>query len=51
MCGTPVNVPDDVLPGELIEHEECGALLEVYQDGGNTFALRRAEGISEDWGE
>jgi len=49
VCSEEVNVPDDALPGELIEHE-CGAQLEVYNDKGK-LALRLAEQIGEDWGE
>ncbi len=49
VCGMDVDVPDDALPGEVIEHD-CGAVLEVYksEDG---LALKPLEGVSEDWGE
>ncbi|MCI2414264.1 MAG: sulfonate ABC transporter [Candidatus Aramenus sp.] len=49
ICGGTVNVPDDALPGEIVEHE-CGAQLEVYNDKGR-LALRLAEQVGEDWGE
>ncbi len=51
LCGSEVEVPDDVLPGEIVEHEECGAQLEVYKDSNGNFALRLAENVGEDWGE
>ncbi|MGC9104493.1 MAG: alpha-aminoadipate/glutamate carrier protein LysW/ArgW [Candidatus Methanodesulfokora sp.] len=49
ICGELVDVPDDVLPGELIDHE-CGVTLEVVVDG-NSIKLKPLEGIKEDWGE
>lgn len=51
VCGGELELPDDVLPGELFEHEDCGAQLEVYVDNENNLALRLAESIGEDWGE
>ncbi|AEE93772.1 lysine biosynthesis protein LysW [Acidianus hospitalis W1] len=49
VCGGQVNVEDDALPGEIIEHD-CGAQLEVYKENGK-LALRLAEQVGEDWGE
>lgn len=49
VCGGDVQVDDNALPGEVIEHE-CGALLEVYMKDGK-LALRVAEQVGEDWGE
>ncbi len=49
VCGEMVDVPDDALPGELIEHE-CGALLEVVVENGE-IKLKIAEDVGEDWGE
>ncbi|HID05358.1 MAG TPA: sulfonate ABC transporter, partial [Aigarchaeota archaeon] len=43
-------VPDDALSGELFEHAECGAQLElVINEGG--MSLKVAEEVAEDWGE
>ena len=50
ICGGPVRVEDDALPGELVEHD-CGAVLEVYRDGEGRLSLRPFEGVQEDWGE
>jgi len=50
ICGLDVEVPDDVLPGEVIEHE-CGTTLEVVKSSDNSYQLKPLEGISEDWGE
>ncbi|MEM0014893.1 MAG: alpha-aminoadipate/glutamate carrier protein LysW/ArgW [Zestosphaera sp.] len=49
VCGGEVNVPDDALPGELVEHE-CGITLEVVVDG-DLVGLKPLEGVREDWGE
>jgi alpha-aminoadipate carrier protein LysW len=49
VCGLEVEVPDDALPGEVIEHD-CGAVLEVVKDG-DGFRLRPLDEIKEDWGE
>lgn len=50
ICGRPVKVEDDALPGELVEHD-CGAVLEVYRDSEGKLSLRPFEGVQEDWGE
>ncbi|RDD53591.1 MAG: sulfonate ABC transporter [Candidatus Korarchaeota archaeon NZ13-K] len=50
VCGSPVRLPDDVIPGELLECGSCGAVLEVFEEGGS-YALREAQGVLEDWGE
>jgi alpha-aminoadipate carrier protein LysW len=48
LCGGNVKVPDDALPGEIIEHS-CGATLEVHSNNGSII-LKLAD-IEEDWGE
>lgn len=49
VCGGTVDVPDDVIPGEIIEHE-CGVALEVAVSGGD-LELKLLEDVGEDWGE
>ena len=49
VCGRLVEVPDDAVSGELVEHD-CGAVLEVVRTG-NGVVLRPFEGVEEDWGE
>lgn len=49
ICGQEVELPDDVLPGEVIEHD-CGVVLEVVIKD-NVISLKPLEGVSEDWGE
>ncbi|MEM1881068.1 MAG: sulfonate ABC transporter, partial [Sulfolobales archaeon] len=43
ICGGEVEVPDDALPGELIDHD-CGITLEVVSEGGSV-KLRPLEGV------
>jgi len=50
VCGGEVKVPDDVMPGELIDHD-CGVTLEVVKKEDGTIELRPFEGVGEDWGE
>ncbi len=50
VCGSTLEVPDDAIPGELLDCNSCGALLEVFDDSG-TLSLREAGGVLEDWGE
>ncbi len=49
VCGLPVEVPDDAVDGEVLEHE-CGSMLEVVRRNG-VLELRPLEGVQEDWGE
>ncbi len=49
ICGAPVEVPDDAMPGELVEHD-CGVVLEVVRSG-DEISLRPFQGVEEDWGE
>ncbi|MEM1606013.1 MAG: alpha-aminoadipate/glutamate carrier protein LysW/ArgW [Desulfurococcaceae archaeon] len=49
ICGGVVNLPSDVLEGELVEHD-CGIILEVVIEKGE-IKLRPFEGVGEDWGE
>ncbi len=51
VCGGSVEVPDDAIPGEILEHEECGIQLEFYIDENNNPRLRVLDSIVEDWGE
>jgi len=50
VCGSPVEVPDDAMPGELIDHD-CGVTLEVVKKDDGSFELKPFEGVGEDWGE
>ncbi len=50
VCGEPVELPEDVLAGEIVEHD-CGATLEVVLGPEGQVSLRVFEGVEEDWGE
>ena len=51
VCGGVVELPSDVVAGEIVEHE-CGVTLEVILDETNKQPkLKPFEGIGEDWGE
>jgi len=50
ICGGPVEVPDDAIPGEVFEHDECGTQLELVKEGGE-LKLKVLEEVKEDWGE
>ncbi len=48
-CGASVDLGYDVVEGEIIECEECGAELEVISV--NPLELELAPEEEEDWGE
>jgi len=48
ICGREAILADDVMPGEVVEHD-CGVTLEVVVDDGRVL-LKPLE-IGEDWGE
>ncbi|HDN17597.1 sulfonate ABC transporter [Candidatus Bathyarchaeota archaeon ex4484_205] len=50
VCGAEVEVPIDVVEGEILVCEECGAELEViFEDESVVLAVAELKG--EDWGE
>ena len=49
VCKLKVELPDDVVEGEVVEHD-CGVVLEVKILNGKV-ELKALEGILEDWGE
>lgn len=51
ICGGTLQIPDDAMSGELFEHDECGAQLELEIDETGRYRLKEAEEVSEDWGE
>ena len=48
-CGAALNVPNDVIQGEIIDCPDCGVELEVVNP--QTMELKVAEIEGEDWGE
>jgi len=49
VCGGEVSLPDDVMAGEVVEHD-CGVTLEVIIEN-NIVKVKPLEGVGEDWGE
>ncbi|MEM1526027.1 MAG: alpha-aminoadipate/glutamate carrier protein LysW/ArgW [Ignisphaera sp.] len=49
VCGGSVILPDDVVAGEIVEHD-CGVSLEVVVEK-TGIKLKPFEGVGEDWGE
>ncbi|MEM4788864.1 MAG: alpha-aminoadipate/glutamate carrier protein LysW/ArgW [Ignisphaera sp.] len=49
ICGNTVSLPNDVVAGEIVEHD-CGVTLEVVLEEGGV-KLKPFEGVDEDWGE
>jgi len=51
VCGGPIEVMEDSLSGELFEHNECGAQVELVIDEKGVMSFKLAEEVAEDWGE
>ena len=51
MCGGSLQVPDDVIKGEIVSCPDCGVEYEVSEIRDGNPVLRAAEEIREDWGE
>ncbi len=49
ICKITFELPDDVVDGEIVEHD-CGVTLEVKLVNGEV-VLKPLEGVYEDWGE
>ncbi|MFB6470020.1 MAG: alpha-aminoadipate/glutamate carrier protein LysW/ArgW [Vulcanisaeta sp. AZ3] len=50
VCGADVNIPDDVLDGELVSCPSCGQKYQVSIQNG-LIQLKLIEVEEEDWGE
>ncbi|MEM0121501.1 MAG: alpha-aminoadipate/glutamate carrier protein LysW/ArgW [Thermoprotei archaeon] len=50
-CEATIDVPDDAIVGEIVECAECGTEYEVAGIGEEGVKLKKAEAVSEDWGE
>ena len=48
-CEAALDVPGDVMQGEILECAECGAELEVTST--TPLAIELAPEVEEDWGE
>jgi len=50
-CGAKIDVPNDVLKGEVITCPDCGLELEVKEINSNSVIVEELWIEGEDWGE
>jgi len=50
-CDAEIEVPEDVMVGELVSCPDCGLDLEVVKVEENNIELQRISIEKEDWGE
>jgi len=50
-CDATIKLPSDVLEGEIITCQDCGASYEVYRNEKGEIDIRPAKVEGEDWGE
>ena len=50
-CLAEIEIPGDVMVGEIIECPDCGLELEVEKIEGNQVEIQRLSIEKEDWGE
>ena len=50
-CLAEIDLPDDVMVGEIVSCPDCGLELEVESAEGGKIALQKLVIEKEDWGE
>jgi alpha-aminoadipate/glutamate carrier protein LysW len=50
-CGAEINVPDDIMVGEILTCPDCGGNFELASKSEENIELKPAETIGEDWGQ
>ncbi|MEM2093891.1 MAG: lysine biosynthesis protein LysW [Candidatus Bathyarchaeia archaeon] len=50
-CLAEIDVPDDVMVGEIVSCPDCGLDLEVEKVEGQTIELQKLAIEKEDWGQ
>lgn len=50
-CDAELEVPEDVMPGEILSCSDCGLELEVKRIDGDCLELQELAIEGEDWGE
>ena len=50
-CDAEFEIPDDIMPGEILSCPSCGLELEVKQIRGEFVELQELGFEGEDWGE
>ena len=47
-CGSPIDIPDDVMVGEILDCPDCGVEIEVKEIKGESVEVAMAETEGED---
>jgi alpha-aminoadipate carrier protein LysW len=50
-CGANIEIPPDVIPGEIIGCADCGLDYVVVKDSSGLLSLKELVIEGEDWGE
>jgi len=50
-CDTEIEVPEDVMVGEILTCPDCGLELEVKEINGDCIVTEELQIEGEDWGE
>lgn len=50
-CDADIEIPEDVISGEIVSCPDCGLDLEVTLNENGSIDLKPAEIEGEDWGE
>jgi alpha-aminoadipate carrier protein LysW len=50
-CGAEINVPDDMMIGEILTCPDCGGDFELASKSETKVELKPAETVGEDWGQ
>lgn len=50
-CDARIDLPQDVMEGEIVTCPECGASFEAVKREDGSFTIRPAQVEGEDWGE
>ena len=50
-CGGEINIPEDVVVGEIVSCPDCGGEFEITSNSEGKINVKSAESVGEDWGE
>lgn len=50
-CGVEINVPNDMMIGEILTCPDCGEDFELASKSEDKIELKPAETVGEDWGQ
>jgi alpha-aminoadipate carrier protein LysW len=50
-CGAEIDVPDDIMVGEILTCPDCGSNFEIASKSEGKIEVKPAETIGEDWGQ